>query len=160
MKEKDKNCLHNGVNTEGQTIEEKTKELEQNFLNIIGTFYKTKRDEKNISQRELNKLSHVGLGVIADLEKANNMPRIETLIRLALALEFEINDVHALLNAISPNKNSNKVSISRDKELLSEIIKQCNYSKEEASEIADYLKYVEYKRVLKMREKLNKNKNK
>ena len=153
MKEKDNKCLYNGENIKGQTIEEETKELEQNFLNIIGTFYRTKRDEKNISQRELNKLSHVGLGVIADLEKANNMPRIETLIRLALALEFEINDVQALLNAISPKGNSFQTGVARDKNLISELIKQCNYTKEEISEIADYLKYIEYKRILKNRDK-------
>ena len=156
MKEKENTInddFYNGVNIKGQTIEEETKELERNALKVIGTFYRTKRDEKGISQRELNKRSHVGLGVIAELEKASAMPRIETLIRLALGLEFEIQDIQALLNAISPKGNSFQVGISRDKNFISELIKQCNYTKEEISEIADYLKYIEYKRVLKNRDK-------
>ena len=88
MNNTDDNKLLNGVNGKGQTIEEEAEQIEKFLIETISKHFKAKRDEKGLSQRDLNKRSHVALGVIADFERKEGMPRVESLIKLAIALEF------------------------------------------------------------------------
>ncbi len=154
MNNTDDNKLLNGVNGKGQTIEEEAEQIEKFLIETISKHFKAKRDEKGLSQRDLNKRSHVALGVIADFERKEGMPRVESLIKLAIALEFESLEIQLLLEALIPKQKPFDIIGKRDKKLLSEIISNCNYDKEEVVEIANYLKYIEYKRILKNRSKV------
>ena len=59
----------------------------------VGDTLSTKRYSKSISARELNKLSGVSLAVISDLENYHNMPRVISLIKMALALDIPVSEL-------------------------------------------------------------------
>jgi transcriptional regulator with XRE-family HTH domain len=67
--------------------------MKPNILNI-GKNLKKIRTEKNISQDRLSKLADVALNTIVTLESGNNgNPTIETMTKIAQALEVDINDL-------------------------------------------------------------------
>ena len=67
------------------------------MLYRLSLYFREKRKQKGISLRALNKLSGVSISVINDLENGNSIPRIETLIRLGLALSKDLDEVFMLL---------------------------------------------------------------
>ncbi len=80
-----------------EETEQKAKQEEMRILKELGNFFYNERANKNISVRALNKLSGVSIAVIADLENAKSMPRIETLIRLGLALDIKSNTIFSVM---------------------------------------------------------------
>jgi len=67
--------------------------MKPNILNI-GKNLKKIRTEKGISQDRLSKLADVALNTIVTLESGNNgNPTIETMTKIAQALEVDINDL-------------------------------------------------------------------
>lgn len=143
---------YNGLNTLGETIEEETNRFEKIVLNRVGTFINTKRTEKKLTIRELKKRSHVSLAVITDLEKGNSMPRVETLIRLAIALEIDFNDVfNAMILPkscktfnIKDNKHS-KNSKSKQQAELATSIAGFGYNKDQVAEILEFIEFIDFK---------------
>lgn len=127
-----------------EKVSEITDYLEQCVLKKLAVFISTKRKEKGLSVREVNERSKVSLAVINDLEKARSMPRVETLIRLGLALEMDFNEVFKALilpDIISINANSNedkKTNLAMD-------ISKYGYDKNQVSEIMDFIKFVDFK---------------
>ena len=67
--------------------------IENLILKKLGTYISMQRKQHSLTQKDLNKLSHVSLAVIADLENGKSMPRVETLIRLACAMGIDINEI-------------------------------------------------------------------
>ena len=90
-----------------EDISKQAKIYEQLILNQIGAFIANKRNEKNITIRELNKITGVSIGVISDLENAKSMPRVETLIKLAEALEISLSLIFENMKPAT-QKTSNK----------------------------------------------------
>lgn len=63
-------------------------------MSNIGKNIKRFRKEKNISQDRLSKLADVSLNLIAKLELENNQnPTIETLQKIAKALDVEVDNL-------------------------------------------------------------------
>lgn len=63
-------------------------------ISNIGKNLKKIRTEKGISQDRLSKLADVALNTIVTLESGNNgNPTIETMTKIAQALEVDINDL-------------------------------------------------------------------
>ena len=56
----------------------------------IRDFFQRERERKNLNVRDLGALADVSYTVIYDLEKRNILPKIETLIKLANALGFNV----------------------------------------------------------------------
>lgn len=131
-----------------KNIAEITDYLEQCVLSKLAVFISEKRKEKGLSVREVNERSRVSLAVINDLEKARSMPRVETLIRLALALEIDFNEVFEkmkILEMTVKNKTTNK----NEKIDLALDISKYGYDKNQISEIMDFIKFIDFKTTLK-----------
>jgi transcriptional regulator with XRE-family HTH domain len=61
-------------------------------MSNIGKLIKDKRTEKNLSQRKLAELCGMSYSHICRLEKGENVPTIDTLTKIAGALEIPLND--------------------------------------------------------------------
>ncbi|MCM1264883.1 MAG: helix-turn-helix transcriptional regulator [Candidatus Gastranaerophilales bacterium] len=118
--------------------------LESCVLQKLAVFISAIRKEKGLSIRELNERSRVSLAVINDLEKARSMPRVETLIRLGLALEIDFNEVFRAL--MLPDKISTDINFYKvNKTDLAMDIARYGYDKDQVAEIIDFVKYIDFK---------------
>lgn len=132
-----------------EDISKQAKIYEQLILNQIGAFIANKRNEKNITIRELNKITGVSIGVISDLENAKSMPRVETLIKLAEALEISLSLIFENMKPAT-QKTSNKSKIIPDDmnkyDKISTLLAGLSYTKEEITDIISYIKFTDYKK--------------
>ena len=132
-----------------EDISKQAKIYEQLILNQIGAFIANKRNEKNITIRELNKITGVSIGVISDLENAKSMPRIETIIKLAEALEISLSLIFENMKPAT-QKTSNKSKIIPDDmnkyDKISTLLAGLSYAKEEITDIISYIKFTDYKK--------------
>lgn len=132
-----------------EDISKQAKIYEQLILNQIGAFIANKRNEKNITIRELNKITGVSIGVISDLENAKSMPRVETLIKLAEALEISLFLIFENMKPAT-QKTSNKSKIIPDDmnkyDKISTLLAGLSYAKEEITDIISYIKFTDYKK--------------
>ena len=132
-----------------EDISKQAKIYEQLILNQIGAFIANKRNEKNITIRELNKITGVSIGVISDLENAKSMPRIETIIKLAEALEISLSLIFENMKPAT-QKTSNKSKIIPDDmnkyDKISTLLAGLSYTKEDITDIISYIKFTDYKK--------------
>lgn len=132
-----------------EDISKQAKIYEQLILNQIGAFIANKRNEKNITIRELNKITGVSIGVISDLENAKSMPRVETLIKLAEALEISLSLIFENMKPAA-QKISNSSKIIPDDmnkyDKISTLLAGLSYAKEEITDIISYIKFTDYKK--------------
>lgn len=132
-----------------EDISKQAKIYEQLILNQIGAFIANKRNEKNITIRELNKITGVSIGVISDLENAKSMPRVETLIKLAEALEISLSLIFENMKPAT-QKTSNSSKIIPDDmnkyDKISTLLAGLSYTKEEITDIISYIKFTDYKK--------------
>ena len=132
-----------------EDISKQAKIYEQLILNQIGAFIANKRNEKNITIRELNKITGVSIGVISDLGNAKSRPRVETLIKLAEALEISLSLIFENMKPAT-QKTSNSSKIIPDDmnkyDKISTLLAGLSYAKEEITDIISYIKFTDYKK--------------
>lgn len=127
-----------------EKVSEITDYLEECVLKKLAVFISAIRKEKGLSVREVNERSKVSLAVINDLEKARSMPRVETLIRLGLALEIDFNEVfRALILSDKINTDINFYKVNKTD--LAMDIARYGYDKNQIAEIIDFIKYIDFK---------------
>ena len=132
-----------------EDISKQAKIYEQLILNQIGAFIANKRNEKNITIRELNKNTGVSIGVISDLENAKSMPRVETLIKLAEALEISLSLIFENMKPATQKTSNNSKIIPDDMnkyDKISTLLAGLSYTKEEITDIISYIKFTDYKK--------------
>ena len=132
-----------------EDINKQAKIYEQLILNQIGAFIANKRNEKNITIRELNKITGVSIGVISDLENAKSMPRIETLIKLAEALEISLSSIFENMKPATQKTPNHSKIIPDDMnkyDKISTLLAGLSYTKEEIADIISYIKFTDYKK--------------
>jgi transcriptional regulator with XRE-family HTH domain len=135
--------------TNAEDIKQQAENYEKLILKQIGVFINTKRKEKGITVRDLNKMTGVSLGVISDLENTNCMPRVETLLRICEALDIHMNVLFE--NMKLTHKATRKgANVSIDKyDKLGQILaglEDFTYTKEDVAEIVSYMKYLDFKK--------------
>ncbi len=67
------------------------KKLSDDYVRIAAEYsnlFSQKRQDKNLTVRELGEKAGVSYTVIYDLEKRNMLPKVETLLKIAEALDF------------------------------------------------------------------------
>ena len=92
----------------GGNMNDYKKNLSDNYKEVgaeLSDLFTQKREDKKLTVRELGEKADVSYTVIYDLEKRNILPKVETLLKLAEALDFIVNVKH------SKDKNSKAVSI-------------------------------------------------
>lgn len=110
----------------------------QTILTQLGTFIVANRHRKKLTQKEVNKKSHVSLAVIADLENCKSMPRIETLVRISSALEININEVFEVMKY---NKSKNI-----DEPYKASILASFGYDKYEVELILQFMRFIKFEK--------------
>ena len=83
------------TNTQFNKLKQESQQAINDIMFNLGGFIKNKRVEKNISIRDLNGLSRVSTAVVSDVENGVSLPRIEILVRLALAMNIPLNELFA-----------------------------------------------------------------
>ncbi|MCM1264880.1 MAG: helix-turn-helix transcriptional regulator [Candidatus Gastranaerophilales bacterium] len=115
--------------------------IEEQVLKNLAVFIAETRKKKGLTVRELNERSRVSLAVINDLEKARSMPRVETLIRLGLALEVGYNEV---FSALILQDETHTKSLPKETRLAMDLAKY-GYDKNQVFEIMSYIEFVNFK---------------
>ena len=85
--------MENDSKNNKSDIDAETKSICNVVLHKLSAFFKEKRKEKNISLRTFSKVSGVSTAVISDFENEKYLPRLDILIKFALALDMEFNDL-------------------------------------------------------------------
>lgn len=127
------------MNVTKEKITNTANELEAKILKRLGNFFYNARADKNMSVRALNTLSGVSVAVISDLENAKGMPRIETIIRLALALGIkDMNEVFSM--TLLDNSN---IAINEEA-LLRQYLSKTGFNNSEIRQIQYYINFMKY----------------
>ena len=125
-----------------------TDEFEKQMLNKLSVYVSQLRKQKGLSIRELNARSHVSLAVINDVERVRSMPRVETLIRLALSLGSNVNELLETLKLpITQNFNEQEKAYNKVANLLATL----GYDKYEVEDVLNFLDFLECKRNKKLK---------
>ena len=72
----------------------------------LSRMFKSYRQKKGYSHRQLSKIAGVSTAVISDLEIGKNLPKFDNLLKLALALDIELVDLLSEMNMAKKNSIS------------------------------------------------------
>ena len=117
----------------------------KHFAVVIGSYIKSKREERNISLRKLYKLSGVSIAVICDFENGKALPRIESILRIVKALNLGNNEINELSNLIMSEFNINSTPTKSKTTLFTVLKSDYGYSNSSAEKIVDYAEYIRTK---------------
>lgn len=122
----------------------KIKELKQDAqqaLNTImfniGEFVERKRNEKKMSIRELNRLSNVSTAVISDIENGKSMPRVELLVRIAIAMDIPLNELFASF----VSETYQVPTVEEQEQTLSGMLQMTGLTKIEVKEVLEFIEF-------------------
>lgn len=119
-------------------MKDNAKNIGESILKRLGNFFNTARTEKDYSVRKLSDLSGVSSAVISDLENGNSMPRFETIIQLALALD--ITDMDTVFSNFIVNSNSSRGRFGQIRECLISL----GYGNGDIHQIIQFIRYTDY----------------
>ena len=79
---------------EQKYIEDTTKDISEKVCHSLGTYFHYVRDSvKKLSLRELSKKCGLSIALISAFEDGKKLPRIETLVKLMVALDIPFKEV-------------------------------------------------------------------
>ena len=106
----------------------------------IGSYIKMVRTNKKVSLRDIYRLTNVSIAITKDLESGKKLPKIETIVKIALVLDIKMEKLFG--DRIFPNnfKELFEGSDIYKLKVLREELEIC-YGKEKANEIINYVKY-------------------
>ena len=142
------NTNENNLRFNTEYIKNEADKYEKIILNQIGTYINNKRKESNLTIRELNSITGVSLAVLSDLENAKSMPRIETFLRIAEALEIRHSQLFEHMKPVSTFSVEDKETecTSNKYDQLATFMAGLGYNKEDTSEMVNYLKFIDHKK--------------
>lgn len=128
-------------NTVENSFKDTAKSITNDILIRLGDFFATERDKKDYSVRKLRDLSGVSVPVISELENCKSMPRIETIIQLALALDItDINKVFSNFMKDDTPVQTCRFPYPQIRQSLAEL----EFSNGEIQQVMQYIKYISY----------------
>ena len=126
-----------------EALERKTKNVYEQMCRMIGAYINKVREEKGISLREMYRRTNISIAVLSDIENGQKLPRIESLIKLALALDIPMSDIFG--SKLYPD-----FVIKPFKQVKEELLKNppihYDFSKDELKELKDFVEYIKFKR--------------
>ncbi len=120
-------------------MKDNAKSIGESILRRLGSFFGDERKKKDYSVRKLSDLSGVSSAVISDLENGNSMPRFETIIQLALALDITDMD-KVFSNFIGGNSNSSQGRFGQIRQCLTNL----GYGTGDIHQIIQFIRYTDY----------------
>lgn len=92
-------------------IDEQAKKITKLMACRLAEKIKTVRKEKNITTRRLKELANVSTAIISDFEtKSNYLPKMEVLVKFALALEIDIKEMLSTMLPTSETLEASKTA--------------------------------------------------
>lgn len=126
-------------------IAEEADKLYSNLCKQYGEYFNYVREQKGLSLRELSRQTNISIALISLLENGDKLPRIETLIRLVLALEIPFGEVFGhKSNGIDFTYNREKV-VKRDDEALRKALLRLGCNKDDIKDIMEFIEFKIYK---------------
>lgn len=77
---------------------ERAKKICKRITEKLSYLFKLKRNNKNYPHRKLSELANVSSAVISDLETGKILPKMDNLIKLALALDINLTELLSEMN--------------------------------------------------------------
>ena len=139
-----------GIMTEQKknNIVEESDKLYENLCKLYGEYFKYTREQKGLSLRELSKKTNISIALISLLENGDKLPRIETLIRLVLALGIPFNEIFGRkATGLEFTSKPQKVT-ARDDEVLRNTLLKMGCDKDDVKDILEFIDYKKYRKVV------------
>ena len=118
-------------------IVEESDKIYENLCKLYGEYFNYTREQKGLSLRELSKQTNISIALISLLENGDKLPRIETLIRLVLALGIPFNEIFGRkATGLEFTSKPQKVTV-RDDEVLRNTLLKMGCDKDDVKDILD-----------------------
>ena len=129
-------------------IVEESDKIYENLCKLYGEYFNYTREQKGLSLRELSKQTNISIALISLLENGDKLPRIETLIRLVLALGIPFNEIFGRkATGLEFTSKPQKVTV-RDDEVLRNTLLKMGCDKDDVKDILEFIDYKKYRKVV------------
>lgn len=126
-------------------IAEKADNIYENLCKRYGEYFNYVREQKGLSLRELSKQTNISIALISLLENGDKLPRIETLIRLVLALDIPFNEIFGdKATGLELSAKAQKTS-KRDDEVLRNTLLKMGCNKDDVKDILEFVEFKMYR---------------
>lgn len=139
-----------GIMTEQKknNIVEESDKIYENLCKLYGEYFNYTREQKGLSLRELSKKTNISIALISLLENGDKLPRIETIIRLVLALGIPFNEIFGRkATGLEFSSKPQKVTV-RDDEVLRNTLLKMGCDKDDVKDILEFIDYKKYRKVV------------
>lgn len=134
-------------------LKDAAKSITDDLLTRLGVFFANERDKKDYSVRKLRDISGVSVPVISELENQKSMPRIETIVQLALALD--ITDMNKVFSNFM--FDDTQVQAPTPFKQIRQSLAELELTNGEIQQIMQYTKYILYLREKRLEKEQHKN---
>ena len=129
-------------------IVEESDKIYKNLCKLYGEYFNYTREQKGLSLRELSKKTNISIALISLLENGDKLPRIETIIRLVLALGIPFNEIFGRkATGLEFSSKPQKVTV-RDDEVLRNTLLKMGCDKDDVKDILEFIDYKKYRKVV------------
>lgn len=129
-------------------IVEESDKIYENLCKLYGEYFNYTREQKGLSLRELSKKTNISIALISLLENGDKLPRIETIIRLVLALGIPFNEIFGRkATGLEFTSKPQKVTV-RDDEVLRNTLLKMGCDKDDVKDILEFIDYKKYRKVV------------
>jgi len=139
-----------GIMTEQKknNIADESDRIYENLCKLYGEYFNYTREQKGLSLRELSKQTNISIALISLLENGDKLPRIETLIRLVLALGIPFNEIFGRkATGLEFTSKPQKVTV-RDDEVLRNTLLKMGCDKDDVKDILEFIDYKKYRKAV------------
>lgn len=129
-------------------IVEESDKIYENLCKLYGEYFNYTREQKGLSLRELSKKTNISIALISLLENGDKLPRIETIIRLVLALGIPFNEIFGRkATGLDFSSKPQKVTV-RDDEVIRNTLLKMGCDKDDVKDILEFIDYKKYRKVV------------
>lgn len=129
-------------------IAEESDRIYENLCKLYGEYFNYTREQKGLSLRELSKQTNISIALISLLENGDKLPRIETLIRLVLALGIPFNEIFGRKATGLEFTSKPNNATTRDDEVLRNTLLKMGCDKDDVKDILEFIDYKKYRKAV------------
>jgi transcriptional regulator with XRE-family HTH domain len=131
-----------------KNLEQEAKYISDRVCLQLGSYFNYYRETvRCYSLRELSKISGISIALISAFEDGKKLPRIETLIKLMLALNIQFDEIFGLrLKSVNHEIRNRRSPIMIQDNPLHEFLLKIGYGKNEVKDIIKYTDFIRFKR--------------
>lgn len=131
-------CYDLGMENTNKPIDEKSNAICKVMLSQVAEKLKSMRNSRGISIRAFSEMSGVSTAVISDFENQKYLPKMDILVRFALALDLSIGE---LLSSLAPSDEVVKTATCDNNEQAERFLMGMGLNAENMLEVLDYIAF-------------------